>query len=81
MVEMRWPGPYMVKYAFDIDREMAIPLWRLHGPPREAEALRVDFMIFPLPGRSIRFDIEMFTELRTIVTLSAVVALEMTALA
>ena len=46
-----------------------------------AEALRVDFMIFPLPGRSIPFDIEMFTELRTIAMLSAVVALEMTALA
>ena len=33
MAEMRWPGPYIVKYAFDIDREMAIPLLRLHGPP------------------------------------------------
>ena len=33
MAEMRWPGLYMVKYAFDIDREMAIPLLRLHGPP------------------------------------------------
>ena len=33
MKQMGWPGPYMVKYAFDIDREMAIPLWRLHGPP------------------------------------------------
>ena len=33
MVEMRWPGQYMVKYAFDTDRDIAIPLMRLHGPP------------------------------------------------
>ena len=33
MAEMRWPGLYMVKYAFDIDREVAVPLLRLHGPP------------------------------------------------
>ena len=33
MAELRWPGPYEVKYAFDTDPEIAIPLWRLHGPP------------------------------------------------
>ena len=27
MAAMRWPGPYMFKYAFDIDPEIAIPLW------------------------------------------------------
>ena len=25
MVDVRWPGPYMVKYAFDIDRDVAVP--------------------------------------------------------
>ena len=33
MADLRWPGPYEVKYAFDTDPEIAIPLWRLHGPP------------------------------------------------
>ena len=33
MAAMRWPGPYIVKYAFDIDPEMGNPLWALHGPP------------------------------------------------
>ena len=33
MAQMRWPGQYFIKYAFDTDPEMAIPLWRLHGPP------------------------------------------------
>ena len=33
MVDLRWPGPYEVKYAFDIDPEIAIPLLKLHGPP------------------------------------------------
>ena len=41
MAEMRWPGPYMVKYAFDIDREMAIPLLRLHGPPLPGAAIKI----------------------------------------
>ena len=33
MADLRWPGPYEVKYAFDTDPEIATPLWRLHGPP------------------------------------------------
>lgn len=33
MAQMRWPGQYIIKYAFDTDPEVAIPLWRLHGPP------------------------------------------------
>ena len=33
MADLRWPGPYEVKYAFDTDPEIAIPVWRLHGPP------------------------------------------------
>ena len=41
MAEMRWPGPYMVKYAFDIDREMAIPLLRLHGPPLPGAVFKI----------------------------------------
>ena len=41
MAEMRWPGPYMVKYAFDIDREMAIPLLRLHGPPPPGAVFKI----------------------------------------
>ena len=41
MAEMRWPGPYMVKYAFDIDLEMAIPLWRLHGPPLPGAVFKI----------------------------------------
>ena len=41
MTEMRWPGQYMVKYAFDIDREMAIPLLRLHGPPLPGAVFKI----------------------------------------
>ena len=31
MASMRLPGPYIVKYAFDIDLEVAKPLLQLHG--------------------------------------------------
>ena len=33
LAELRWPGPHIVKYAFDIDPELVAPLWSLHGPP------------------------------------------------
>ena len=33
MAAMRWPGPYIVKYAFDIDLKVAKPLLKLNGPP------------------------------------------------
>ena len=33
MADLRWPRPYEVKCVFDIDPELAIHLWRLHGPP------------------------------------------------
>ena len=41
---MRWPGPYVVKYAFDIDPEVAIPLWRLHGPPLPGAVFKIGFV-------------------------------------
>ena len=41
MSQMRWPGPYLVKYAFDIDPEVAIPLWRLHGPPPPGAVFKI----------------------------------------
>ena len=41
MAEMRWPGPYKVKYAFDIDPEMATPLLRLHGPPLPGAVFKI----------------------------------------
>ena len=33
LAELRWPGPYMVKYAFDTDPDVALPPCRLHGSP------------------------------------------------
>ena len=41
MAEMRWPGQYMVKYAFDIDHEMAVPLFKLHGPPHPGAVFKI----------------------------------------
>ena len=41
MVDVRWPGPYMVKYAFDIDRDVAVPLLRLHGPPLPGAVFKI----------------------------------------
>ena len=41
MAAMRWPGPYIVKYAFDIDPEVAIPLWKLHGPPLPGAVFKI----------------------------------------
>ena len=33
MADLRWPGPCTVKCALDVAPDIAIPLWRLHGPP------------------------------------------------
>ena len=41
MAAMRWPGPYMVKYAFDIDPEVVTPLWSLHGPPAPGAVFKI----------------------------------------
>ena len=41
MAAMRWPGPYIVKYAFDIDPEMGNPLWALHGPPLPGAVFKI----------------------------------------
>ena len=41
MAETRWPGLYMVKYAFDIDHEVAVPLLRLHGPPLPGAVINI----------------------------------------
>ena len=41
MADLRWPGPYQVKYAFDIDPEIAIPLWKLHGPPLPGAVFKI----------------------------------------
>ena len=41
MAELMWPGPYTVKYALDIDREMADPLLRLHGTPLPGAVFKV----------------------------------------
>jgi len=41
MAAMRWPGPYIVKYAFDIYLEVAMPLWKLHGPPPPGAVFKI----------------------------------------
>ena len=41
MAEIRWPGKYMVKYAFDIDPQMAAPLFRLHGSPLPGAVFKI----------------------------------------
>ena len=41
MTEMRWPGQYMVKYAFDIDSELRGPLLRLHGLPLPGAVFKI----------------------------------------
>ena len=41
MASMRWPGPCMAKYAFDIDPEVAKPLLKLHGPPLPGAVLQI----------------------------------------
>ena len=37
LADLRWPGPYIVKYALGSDPEIATPLWRPHGPPLPGE--------------------------------------------
>ena len=41
MAAMRWPGPYIVKYAFDMVPEVAIPLWKLRGPPLPGAVFKI----------------------------------------
>ena len=41
MGAMRWPGPYIVKYAFDMVPEVAIPLWKLRGPPLPGAVFKI----------------------------------------
>jgi hypothetical protein len=41
MASMRWPGPYIVKYSFDIDIEVAKPLLKLHGPPPPGAVFKI----------------------------------------
>jgi hypothetical protein len=41
MTFMRLPGPYIVKYAFYIDLEVARPLLQLHGPPLPGAVFKI----------------------------------------
>ena len=41
MASTRWPNPYIVKYAFDIDPEVAKPLLEVHGPPLPGAVFKI----------------------------------------
>ena len=41
LAELRWPGPHMVKYAFDIDPEVGTPLRSLHVPPAPGAVFKI----------------------------------------
>ena len=41
MAIMRLPGPYIVKYAFDIDPEVAIPLSKPHCAPLPGAVFKI----------------------------------------
>ena len=41
LAELKWPGPHKVKYAFDIDPEVAMSLWSLHGPPAPGAVFKI----------------------------------------
>jgi uroporphyrinogen-III decarboxylase len=41
MASIRWPGPYIVKYALDIDPEVAKQLFKLQRPPLPGAVLKI----------------------------------------
>ena len=41
MASMRRPGPYIVKYAFDIGPAVDKPMWKLYGPPLPGAVFKI----------------------------------------